>query len=158
MNVRPRTKSIAMTRRQRFQRVAILVVVLGVMALTALYLSRRPVLLRDSALSVTYTVDGTSHDDGEIFRSMFSSPVRFIYLPRAPREFQWFGYNTSHRLIGQGPMVRDGLFGWNSTHPPVVGIALNDPKLEAPDPWTIDFSAGTPSFSSRTLAVTVTPR
>ena len=147
-----------MTRRQGFQRLAIIVVVLGVTALTAHYIARRPVLLRDSALSVTYTVAGTSHHDGEIFRSMFSSPVRFIYLPEAPREFQWFGYSSSHKLIGQGPLVRDGLFGWNSTHPPVIGIALNDPKLEDPDPWTVDFSGDTPSFSSRTLVVTVTPR
>ena len=147
-----------MTRRLRIQRLAIIAVVPGVMALTAMYIKHRPLLLRDSALSVTYAVAGISHDDGEIFRSMFSSPDRFIYLPGAPREFQWFGYSPSHKLIGQGPLVRDGLFGWNSTHPPVVGIALNNPKLEDPDPWTIDFTATTPSFSSRTLAVTVTPK
>jgi hypothetical protein len=147
-----------MTRRQRFQRLAFIVAVLSVTALIALYIARRPVLLRDSALSVTYTVGGTRHHDGEIFRSMFSSPVRFIYLPAAPGEFQWFGYSPSRNVIGQWPLVRDGLFGWNSTHPPVIGIALNDPKLQDPDPWTIDFSGGTPSFSSRTLAVTVTPR
>jgi hypothetical protein len=147
-----------MTRRHRFQRLAIIVAVLSVTALIALYIAHRPVLLRDSALSVTYTVAGTHHHDGEIFRSMFSSPVRFIYLPKAQREFQWFGYDPSHKLIGQGPLVRGGLFGWNSTHPPVVGIALNDPKLEDPHPWTIDFSGGIPSFSSRALAVTVTPR
>jgi hypothetical protein len=147
-----------MTRRRRFQRLVIIVSVLSVTALTALYIGRRPVLLRDSALSVTYRVGGTRHHDGEIFRSMFSSPIRFIYLPKAPLEFQWFGYNPAYKLIGHGPLVWDGLFGWNSTHPPVVGIALNDPKLEDPDPWTIDFSTGTPSFSSRTLAVTLTPR
>jgi hypothetical protein len=147
-----------MTSRHRFQRLAIIVAVLSVTALTALYISRRPLLLRDSALSVTYTVGGARHHDGAIFRSMFSTPVRFIYLPKAPREFQWFGYSPSYKLIGQGPLVRDGLFGWNSTHPPVVGIVLNDPKLEESDPWTIDFSGGIPSFSSRTLAVTVTPR
>lgn len=132
--------------------------VLGGTALTALYIKHRPLLLRDSALNVTYTVAGTSHGDGQVFRSMFESPVRFIYLPEAPREFQWFGYSPSHKLIGQGPLVRDGLFGWNSTHPPVVGIALNNPKLEDPEPWTIDFSAGTPSFSSQTMAVIVTPK
>lgn len=144
--------------RQRFQHLSIIVVVLGVMALVAFYIVHRPVLLRDSALSVIYTVDGTSHHDAEIFRSMFLSPVRFIYLPEAPREFQWFGYSHTHKLVGQGPLVRDGLFGWNSTHPPVVGMALNDPKLEDPNPWMIDWSKGTPSFSSRNLAVTVTPR
>jgi hypothetical protein len=145
-----------MTRRQRFQRVAIIVVVLGA-TLTALYISRRPVLLRDTALSVNYTVDGTVHHDGEIFRSMFSSPVRFIYLPEA-HGIQWFAYSSSQKFIGRGPLVRDGLFGWNTTQPPVLGIALNDPKLEDPDPWTIAFSGDTPSFSSRTVAVTVTPR
>lgn len=147
-----------MTRRQRFQRLAIIAVVLGVTAPVALHITSHPVLFRDSTLSVTYTIAGTEHHDGEILRSMFSSPVRFIYLPEVPRKFQWFGYNPGHKLIGQEPLVRDGLIGWNTTHPPVIGIGLNDPKLEDPDPWIIDFSGDLPSFSSRTLAVRVSPR
>ena len=145
-----------MTRRQQFQRLALCLVALGGTALIALYFKHRPVLLRDSALRVTYTVAGSSHHDGKIFRSMFSSPLRFIHLPQAPREFQWFGFSTSHKIIGQGSLVRDGLFGWNATHPPSIGIALNDPKLEGPGPWIIDFAGDAPSFSSRTLTVTVT--
>ena len=145
-----------MTRIQQIQRLALCLVVFGGTALISLYIKHRPVLLQDSDLSVTYTVAGSRHHDGKIFRSMFSSPVRFIHLPQAPPEFQWFGFSTSHKTIGQGPLVRDGLFGWNATNPPSIGIALNDPKLEGSDPWIIDFSGDTPSFSSRALAVTVT--
>ena len=147
-----------MTRRQRFQRLAIIVAALGVTALTALYIRHRPVLLRDPALTVTYRVAGTSHHDGVVFKSMFSSLVRFIYLPQAPLKFQWFGYSSREKVIGQWPSVRTGLFGWSTTQPPRVGIALNDLKLEDPDPWVVDFSGDTLSFSARTLAVTVTPR
>jgi hypothetical protein len=103
-------------------------------------------------------VAGKSHQDGAIFRSMLSSPVRFIHLPSAPPELQWFGYVPGDKAIGQGPLVRKGVFGWNTTHPPVIGIQLGDPKLEANAPWQIDFSGSTLSFSSAALAVSVKPR
>jgi hypothetical protein len=128
---------MAITYRQRLKRLAMIVTVLGVVAATVIYLRHRPLLLRDSTSNVTYSVAGKSHQDGAIFRSMLSSPVRFIHLPSAPPELQWFGYVPGDKAIGQGPLVRKGVFGWNTTHPPVIGIQLGDPKLEANAPAVV---------------------
>lgn len=143
--------------RQQFRRLVAFMLV-GIAVLTAFYIAHRPFLLRDPTLDVTYIIAGVRHDDGEVFRTKFSSPIRFVHLPKAPREFQWFGYSVSHKWIGQGPLVRESLFGWVATDPPGIGIALNDPKLDSPAPWVVDRSENALSFSSPSLAVVVTPQ
>ena len=122
--------------------------------LFGLYIWYCPPLIRVPQWSASYTTSGTSHSDGDVYRTFFPSSIYFVHLPQAAETDRWFAFSQSNQIVGQPGNPYRTLFGYSTHRNPGVGIRLGDPKLERE--WQVDYSDHLPSFSTATLSVKIT--
>ena len=128
----------------------------AVTLLFGFYIWHRPPLLRVPEWRASYTTSGTTHSDGDVYRTFFPSPIYFVRLPQTTETNRWFAFSQSYRIVGQPGHPHRTLFGYSTHRNPNVGVRLGDPKLERE--WQVDYSDRLPSFSTDSLSVQITSR
>lgn len=141
--------------KRTFKRIALMVTLLGVVALILSLFFIRP-LLPSSAYTVTAVLDGHPIK-AELFHFPFKSGLYYVYLPEAqPNRYRWFGVAFSRKSVfSSGPY--SGWWGIRYMHTDQAngGVNLTNSKIE--DHWKVSFPSAGVQFSNASLTVTLTP-